>query len=212
MNNDLLKAGIYAIINKRLKLVYVGETQDCFLVRWIEHLKRIPSHMGNYDKMMLYLAGDTTYLVLKELDPEINSKREFYELEEQALEFYKERNWIVLSTSTHNEDIDDLIKTYTVAAKTKRYQLAVSHMIATIGTREDQRVAVSRLYATLYKKINQEFNTNVYQRAKRGVMKTLTAVELQFIMLDLYPRYKVKRIDNMRNQYKETLQQMNLFS
>ncbi|WP_341285625.1 hypothetical protein [Priestia megaterium] len=212
MNKDLLKAGIYAIINKRLRMVYVGETQDCFLVRWIEHLKRMPSHIGNYDRMMLYLAEDTTYLVLKELNPEINTKREFYELEEQALEFYKERNWNVLSTSTHNEDIDYLIKTYTIAAKTKRYQLAVSHMVATIGTRDDQRVAVSRLYATLYKKINQEFNTNVYQRAKRGVIKTLTTAELQFIMLDLFPRYKAKRIDNIRNQYKQTLRQMDLFS
>ncbi|MED4285119.1 hypothetical protein P4679_24675 [Priestia megaterium] len=212
MNKDLLKAGIYAIINKRLRIVYVGETQDCFLVRWIEHLKRIPSHMGNYDKMMLYLAEDTTYIVLKELDPEINNKREFYELEDQALEFYKERNWNVLSTSTHNENINYLIKTYTIAAKTKRYQLAVSHMIATIGTREDQRVAVSKLYTSLYKKINQEFNTNVYGRAKRGVMKTLTTAELQFIMLDLYSRYKVKRLDKIRKQYKQTLKQMDLFS
>jgi len=85
-------------------------------------------------------------------------------------------------------------------------------MIATIGTREDQRVAVSRLYATLYKKINQEFNTNVYQRAKSGVIKTLTTAELQFIILDLFPRYKAKRIDNIRNQYKQTLRQMDLFS
>ena len=31
-DNKLLKAGIYAIINKQLNTVYVGETQDSFLV------------------------------------------------------------------------------------------------------------------------------------------------------------------------------------
>ncbi|WP_144422561.1 GIY-YIG nuclease family protein [Lysinibacillus sp. A1] len=37
MEHKLLNRGIYAIINKQLNMVYVGETQRNFLIRWVEH-------------------------------------------------------------------------------------------------------------------------------------------------------------------------------
>lgn len=212
MENELLKSGIYAIINKRLKMVYVGETQDCFLIRWVEHLKRMPDYMDNNARMKLYLAVDTQYLMLKEIDPNINDIKEYYKFEKQAQEFYKEKKWIVLSTSTYKEETEYTTRDARMDAKAKRYKGAVSHIVNTIGTRDDQAIAVSKLYNSLYKKVNKKFNTDVYARAKKGILNTLTVAELQFILLDLFPRYKVKRISIMLKKYRQTDREMDLFS
>jgi len=149
--------------------------------------------------MMLYLAEDTKYIVLKELDPDEYNKKEFYELEVKAQKFYKEKGWIVVSASTYKEDTYYSNWISTINAKEERYIRAVNHMIATIGN-SGSKEDISRLYNSLYRKINQKFNTNVYQRTKRGILKGLTAAELRFMLLSLYPLYKVKRIKEMSTQ------------
>ena len=39
MEHEKLKAGIYAIINKKLNTFYIGEAEVCFLIRWIVGLR-----------------------------------------------------------------------------------------------------------------------------------------------------------------------------
>lgn len=209
MSKELLKAGIYAIINKRLRMVYIGVTQDCFLIRWIEHLKRMPIYIYNNDRIRLYLAEDTKYIVLKEIDPATNDKKKFYELENEAQNFYKESDWIVLSTSTYKKDTVYASWDATVEAKKKRYRHAISHMVSTISL-EDK--AASKLYAALYKKVDKEFDANVCPSSKQGNIEDLTTAQLRFIMLNLYPRYKLKSIDKMRKQYIQADIQLDLFT
>ncbi|WP_456363503.1 hypothetical protein [Priestia aryabhattai] len=199
MINPILRSGVYAIINKRLNLVYVGITEDCFLIRWIEHLRRIPNYISDNDRTTLYLAEDTKYIVLKELDPNEYSKKEFYELEVKAQTFYKQKGWIVVSTSTFREDTNYSDWTSTKKSKNERYMQAISHMITTIGKSENQK-DISTIYNSLYKEINQEFNTNVYNRSKKAILQELTAAELLYILLSLYPLYKVERLKYMRTQ------------
>lgn len=71
-NNDgqSLKCGIYAVINKKLNAVYIGQTQICFLIRWIEHLSRIEMYSDDFLRLKLYLDEHTQFLVLKILDIE----------------------------------------------------------------------------------------------------------------------------------------------
>ncbi|QJX80279.1 hypothetical protein [Priestia megaterium] len=210
MGKELLEAGIYAIINKRLRMVYIGITQDCFLIRWIEHLKRMPMYLYNNDRTKLYLAEDTQYIVLKEINPAVSDKKVFYELENTAQEFYKERGWIVLSTSTYNKNADYSPWNSTIEAKKKRYRRAINHMVATIGEEVNQSKVAARLYAAHYNEINQTFAT--YTNPKQAVTEELRVTELQFIMLDLYSRYKEKTIDKMRKYYIQTDRQLDLFT
>ncbi|MGF9891237.1 hypothetical protein ABEX78_21490 [Priestia megaterium] len=210
MRKELLKAGIYAIINKRLRMVYIGITQDCFLIRWIEHLKRMPTYLYNNDRTNLYLAEDTQYIVLREINPAVSDKKVFYELENKAQEFYKERGWIVLSTSTYNKNADYSPWNSTIEAKKKRYRRAINHMVATIGKEVDQSEVLARLYAAHYNEINQTFDT--YINPKQAITEELRVTELQFIMLDLYSRYKEKTIDKMRKYYIQTDRQLDLFT
>ncbi|MEH7356832.1 GIY-YIG nuclease family protein [Neobacillus drentensis] len=100
MAEQLLKAGIYAIINKTLNIVYVGETEENFIVRWIEHILRIPLFFDNEDRTLLYLHKDTKFIVLKELDPQLHNRKTFYHYEFEASKFYKEKGWIVISNHT----------------------------------------------------------------------------------------------------------------
>ncbi|NGY88623.1 GIY-YIG nuclease family protein [Bacillus megaterium] len=212
MGKELLKAGIYAIINKRLKMVYIGITQDCFLVRWIEHLKRMPMYLHNNDRTRLYLAKDTQYIVLKEIDVAISDKKMFYELEIKAQEFYKERGWIVLSTSTYNKATEYSPWNFTIEAKKKRYRRAISHMVATIGKEINQSEVVARLYTAHHNEVNRSFDTYMCNKPRQTPIEELGATELQLIMLDLYPRYKVKSTNKMREQYIQTDRQLDLFT
>lgn len=212
MRKKLLEAGIYAIINKRLRMVYIGITQDCFLIRWIEHLKRMPMYLYNNDRTRLYLAEDTQYIVLKEINPAVSDKKVFYELENKAQEFYKEKGWIVLSTSTYNKNADYSPWNSTIEAKKKRYRRAINHMVATIGKEVNQSKVIARLYTAHHNEINITFDTCMSTNPKQTITEELRVTELQFIMLDLYSRYKVKSIDKMRKHYIQTDRQLDLFT
>ena len=68
MKNELLSRGIYAIINKELNMVYVGQTQTNFLIRWIEHLIVIPTYEDLPKRIHLYLNRATKFIILKNMD------------------------------------------------------------------------------------------------------------------------------------------------
>ncbi|MEZ2369600.1 hypothetical protein [Bacillus sp. RCC_6_1] len=209
-DKNSFQPGIYAIINKKMKMVYVGETEEAFLIRWIEHISRIPSFFENADRTILYLDQDTKYIILKELNKNKFTTKDFYRFEHEAMEFYKSKGWNVTSKSHFKESMKDnnyLKKDneYT------RYKRAIKHMIKSLGLINTKNNNVGLLYSKLYEKINKHFETDVYKRSKGGVLNNLTKEELQFIILDLYPRFREKMLALYRVEYAKQEIQLNLF-
>lgn len=94
--------GIYAIINKKLNLVYVGQTMVSFSVRWAEHVDKIPNFFYDPHRSKLYLDKDTKYIVLKQLDSSLSQKI-FLKYEHEAHNFYKSKGWHVVSTTFYKD-------------------------------------------------------------------------------------------------------------
>lgn len=208
--NKLLNVGIYAIINKKLNTVYVGETQDSFLIRWIEHSSRILHFSDFRDRIALYLDKDTKYIILKELDRELTTK-EFYKFEYEAIKFYKEKGWFVVSRNNYSEEMKEYERFKKDSTNFFRYKKAINHMIKVLGLINTKNNNVPLLYHKLYKKINKHFETDVFKRDGKNVLETLTKEELEFIMLDLYPRYNQKNLAICREEYEKQDIQLNLF-
>ncbi|MGF4041178.1 hypothetical protein [Bacillus subtilis] len=209
-DNKLLRAGIYAIINKKLNTVYVGETQDSFLIRWIEHTSRILHFLDFRDRIALYLDKDTKYIILKELDRKLPTK-EFYKFEYEAMKFYKEKGWCVVSRQNYSEETKDYERFKKDSTNFFRYKKAIKHMIKVLGLINTKNNNISLLYRNLYEKINKHFETDVYKRDGENVLESLTKEELEFIMLDLYPRYEQKILAIYREEYKKQDIQLSLF-
>lgn len=81
--SELLECGIYVIINKKLNIVYVGQTQKNFLIGWLEHLKRMENYKNDLHRFQLYLDEHTQYLIVKKLKEK--DVLPFYEFENQAI-------------------------------------------------------------------------------------------------------------------------------
>lgn len=81
--SELLECGIYVIINKKLNIVYVGQTQKNFLIGWLEHLERMENYKNDLHRFQLYLDEHTQYLIVKKLKEK--DVLPFYEFENQAI-------------------------------------------------------------------------------------------------------------------------------
>ena len=144
-------------------------------------------------RILLYLDEHTKYIVLKELDPTQFSRKEFYKYEYEAISFYKEKGWIVVSKHNYNPNMKD--KTFDFSGDTTtRYKKIISHMIKVLGLINTKENNVARLYAGLYKKKNKHFNTDVHERSGKNVLSTLKKEELEFMILDLFPQYYAKTL------------------
>ncbi|WP_240035269.1 GIY-YIG nuclease family protein [Neobacillus notoginsengisoli] len=211
VGEQLLKAGIYAIINKTLNLVYIGETEENFIVRWIEHIRRIPKFFDNHDRTMLYLHKDTKFIILKELDPQFHNRKSFYHFESEAGRFYKQKGWIIISNHTPADYLDDT--TREKIPNLERYRKNIKQMIKILGLINTKNNNIARLYSGLYKKVNKQFNTDLSQRDGKNILATLKKGELLFVMMDLYPRYAVKHLEVHRTAFKEMdNKQLSLFN
>ncbi|WP_223592379.1 GIY-YIG nuclease family protein [Neobacillus bataviensis] len=211
MGEQFLKAGIYAIINKSLNMVYIGETEENFIVRWVEHIMRIPSFFENEDRTMLYLHKDTKFIVLKELEPPIHNRKNFYHYEFEASKFYKERGWMILSHHTQVQNMEDKPKEGDRGPNLDRYRKTIKQMIKVLGLINTKNNNIPMLYNGLYKKINKHFETEVSKREGKNVLGTLSKDELLFIMMDLYPRYSAKHLEVHRVEYNKQDRQLSLF-
>jgi len=180
------------------------------LIRWIEHTSRILHFSDFRDRIALYLDKDTKYIVLKELDQELPTK-EFYKFEYEAIKFYKEKGWFVVSRHTYSEEMKDYKRFNQDSNNFFRYKKAIKHMIKILGLINTKNNNVPLLYSKLYKKINKHFETDVYKRDGKNTLDSLTKEELEFIMLDLYPRYNQKILAIYREKYEKQEIQLNLF-
>lgn len=208
--DELLDSGIYAIINKKLKIVYVGETEASFLIRWIEHTARIPKYLNQQDRMNLYLDNDTKYIILKKIDAAIHNTYDFLRWEDEAIQFYKDKGWTVVSHNSFSSERehtrirkDDVIYS--------RYRKAINHMIRALGLINTKNNNVPALYSKLYTKIDKHFETDVKERNGKNVMETLKKEELEFIMLDLFPRYQQKMLAMYRTEFENLNSQLSIF-
>lgn len=60
----------------------------------------------------------------------------------------------------------------------------------------------SFLLSNLYKKAEKHFEVDFTSREGKNTIHKLNHEELEFIMLDLYPRYYHKRLDTLRTENK----------
>jgi len=195
--NELLGCGIYVIINKKIKTVYVGQTHKNFLSRWLEHLKRVEKYAGDLHRLQLYLDENTQYLVVKKLDKK-DGVLQFFDFENQAMDFYEKRGWLVVSDKSQRNVEGEVL----IEGDTKRYREIVKHMIQFLGAVDVKENYVGRLYNKVYKKIDKEFSTDVRERSGgKNIIESLTAEELESVMLELYPRYEAKRLSVLRKKY-----------
>lgn len=197
--SELLGCGIYVIINKKVNVVYVGQTQKNFLIRWLEHLRRIEKYEDDLHRLQLYLDGNTKYLIAKKMDG-TNDLLDFYKFEKEAIEFYKNRNWIVVSELTERKTGGEMSESGSV----KRYKEMIRHMVLFLGSVDVKENYVGKLYGQIYRKIDKSFHTDVRKRSEgKKVIDVLTAEELESVLLDLYPRYESKKVAVERKKYKE---------
>lgn len=195
--SELLDCGIYVIINKKLKIVYVGQTQKNFLIRWIEHLRRIEKYADDPNRLRLYLDSHTQYLAVKKLEKQ-DGTLQFFEFENQAMDFYESRGWTVVSERHERKTESEIM----AGNDTRRYKETVKHMIQFLGSVDVKENYIGRLYNQVYKKIDKDFSTNVKERSAKGkVIDNLTAEELESAISELYPRYQAKRLAVLRKKY-----------
>lgn len=211
MAHELLSRGIYAIINKNLNTVYVGKTERNFLIRWIEHLMRISNYTDHPKRIHLYLNKGTKFIILKKMDSLEYCSEDFYRFEYEARNFYLSKEWEVLSSHTNNpktkyepQDFSpNLIERYRKAVKN------MSYVLAAVNTKHSNG---SYILSGMYKKVDKQFKTDVKNREGKNSLHKLTKDELEFVMLELYPRYYHKSLDLLRKELSHIKVQDDLFT
>ncbi|QPA53072.1 GIY-YIG nuclease family protein [Lysinibacillus sphaericus] len=202
MEHELLSRGIYAILNKELNMVYVGETQRSFLIRWVEHLMSITKYEDEPKRIHLYLNQATKFIVLKRMDSEEYSTKEFYKFEYDAQNFYIQKGWDVLSSVSYNPNRNYIDLELTSEKLLERYRNALKHMAYILSTVNTKHKNGSFILSNLYKKVEKHFKANFQSREGKNTLHKLNLEELEFIIFELYPRYYHKRLDTLRTKYK----------
>lgn len=203
MEHDLLNKGIYAIINKQLNMVYVGETQRNFLIRWIEHLIRITKYEDDPKRIHLYLNQSTKFIVLKKMDNNDYSTKDFYRYEYDAQNFYINRGWDVLSAVSYNPNSKYNDRDLSPEKLFERYRKAIKHMVHILSAVNTKYKNGSVILSNLYRKVEKNFEADFQNREGKNTLHKLNLEELEFIMFELYPRYYHKRLDTLRKEYKK---------
>lgn len=202
MEHELLSRGIYAIINKQLNMVYVGETQRNFLIRWVEHLMSISTYEDEPKRIHLYLNQATKFIVLKKMDNNEYSTKDFYKFEYDAQNFYIQKGWDVLSSVSYNPSRSYSDRELISEKLLERYRKAVKHMAYILSTVNTKHKSGSVILFNLYKQVEKHFKTDLQAREGKSTIHKLNLEELEFIMFELYPRYYHKRLDTLRTEYK----------
>lgn len=212
MEHKLLSRGIYAIINKQLNMVYVGQTQGNFLIRWVEHLRAIPRYQDEPKRIHLYLNKATKFIMLKEMNDEGYSQKDFLRFEHSAQEFYIKKGWDVLSSVSFNPNRNYSKRDAPSESPLKRYRKAINHMTYILSTVNTKHNNASLILSNLYKRIEKHFQTDFQSREGKNTLNKLNLEELEFIMLEIYPRYYHKRLDILRTEFKHIELPITLFN
>lgn len=192
-------------------MVYVGETERNFLIRWIEHLMRIPDYADNPKRIHLYLNQTTKFIILKKMDSTEYHREDFYRVEYEARDFYIKKDWEVLSSHNYNPTFEYDQHDYSEKL-VERYRKAVNHMAYVLAAVNTKHTNGSYILNSMYKKVDKYFNTDVKSREGKNSLHKLTPDELEYIMLELYPRFYHKRLDILRAEYKHIKLPENLFN
>lgn len=198
--HELLSKGIYCIINKKLNLVYVGQTQRTFLLRFTEHIMRISKYQDDSSRVSLFLDKQTQFLVLKTLDDPHYKMKDFFEWEYKAYQFYKEKNWGILSTHQFNADKSYPSRSLEQEKVNERYRKSITHMAHMLATKNTNHNNSSLILSKLYNQLDRTFSTNVRERGGKTVISTLTQSEMEFMMLELFHRFKEKSLELLRQE------------
>ena len=172
---------------------------------------RIPDYADDPKRIHLYLNQATKFIILKKMDSTEYDRKDFYRVEYEAHDFYIKKEWEVLSSHNYNptseykqvDTFDNLIE---------RYRKAVNHMTYMLATINTKHTNSSYILNSMYKKVDKYFNTDLQSREGKNSLHKLTREELEYIMLELYPRFYHKRLDTLRDEYKHIKLPDNLFN
>lgn len=184
----LLQKGIYAVINPTLQSVYIGHTEANFLIRFLEHLIAIERYTNHFLLAQLLLHDDTQFQIVQPLNA--SATAHFLREQKRITSYYNQRGWFVFKDS----------KTPYMAAKD-----ILKHVITFLSTINVKRAYSKRLYSQVYRRINHHFQTDLKARAlarSSSILHTLTSKEISYALLDLYPRYRAKRLHFLRHSLK----------
>ncbi|MFJ7890754.1 hypothetical protein ACIQYL_22070 [Lysinibacillus xylanilyticus] len=136
------------------------------------------------------------------MDSDEHSTKDFYKFEYDAQNFYIQKGWDVLSSVSYNPNRSYSDRELTSEKLLGRYRKAVKHMAYILSTVNTKHKNGSFILSNLYKKVEKHFEADFQSREGKNTLHKLNLEELEFIMFELYPRYYHKRLDTLRNEYK----------
>lgn len=204
---ELFSTGVYAFINEKLKLVYVGETSRGFLIRWIEHLD-FENTWKNINKVKLLLDNDTEFKILKKIN---YNEGTFYFIgaERYYSEEYKKRGYTVINL--YSNKIYP-IKCYGLEYKEEScsddildsYKRCFKKIVIALAKKNN--INISDVYMWSYNSISKQFGNSFYERQGKRIIDKLNLEELRYIVLKLYPKYKEFIIDSKKSFFNNLTQ------
>ena len=184
--NKLLSKGVYIIVNKKLKIAYIGMTTKSFLIRLIQHLYSDKT-WNNEQRVKLILDDSTEFKILKHIEYR-GSCSLYLWIEKYYTNKYREQGYEVLNTvnkcltpfevlvKRYNES-DIVFNEEKLRNDYKKCFIKMSYALA-----KKNNINVSEIYKWSYKDISKKFNSNVYNREGKTIVDKLELKELESII------------------------------
>lgn len=206
MNIDVLGIGVYGIINKDKKIIYIGQTGQSFLLRWMQHLSSRKTWISK-NKVELLISEGTEFVILRKFKV-TNGNFTMLGCEKYFSEKYKEKGYKVINSygtdrpsirGQHKktkgrertlEENNDLKNSYMKSFNEIVYALA-----------EKNNISSKDVYIWCYKTITKKFNSNFANREGFKLYEKLTLEELEYIVFILFNKYKDYIINSYKNYF-----------
>ena len=120
--------------------------------------------------------------------------------EYKAYQFYKNKGWGIVSTHQFNADKEYHKREIEQDKINERYRRSITHMSHVLATRNTDHTNSSILLKNLYNQVDKTFSTKVRERGGKSIISTLTQKEMEFMMLELYPRFFEKSLGLLRKE------------
>lgn len=206
---NIHKTGVYAIINDDSKIVYIGETNRSFLVRWVEHLS-CEKTWSNSEKVKLFLDINTNFKIICLIN-NYGRGAVFLATERYYSELYQNLGYKVINqfskkfrpwsgirkTKTRKERKKEIIVSSELQSG---YKKAFKLMVNVLA--EKNNIATLDIYKWSYNMIEKNFGNSFYARNGDSILNKLNLEELEYITLKLFPKYKDYIINSKREYFK----------
>ena len=199
MNKDLLGSVVYAILNEKLKMIYIGETTRSFIVRFVEHLSSSKTWC-NEKKTILMLDDSTEFRILNQLDYR-GSAGTYVALETHYCELYKREGYDVINRYNTPKKLPRRrrnIKKPVIVNNESLNAYRRCFKIMVLALADKNNITTREVYTWCYKDISKKFNIYIQNREGNTMIEKLQPEELEYIVLRLFNRYKEYILNKQR--------------